>query len=79
LLFIVLEDALAGRENKQESKVYASLLFFTVVIATPWFIWKLLKSLNTEQTETKGKWFEGNDIHLINDPSPFDLFFSTNI
>jgi len=58
-------DAMSGKSSsREESKVYASLLFFTVLVATPWFIWKLLKTLNSEQ-ETENKWFKGSGEHFL--------------
>ena len=56
---MLTEDAVTGKSNREDSKVYASLLFFSLVIATPWFVWKLIKAMNNEQ-DNKEKWFEGN-------------------
>lgn len=59
------QDAMSGKSSsKEEGKLYASLLFFTVLIATPWFIWKLLKSMTTEQ-ETENKWSKGSGEHFL--------------
>lgn len=58
------QDAVSGRTSREESKIYASLLFFSLVIATPWFIWKLSKSINSEQQNEK-KWFEGSGEHFV--------------
>ena len=58
---MLTEDAVTGKSNREDSKVYASLLFFSLVIATPWFVWKLIKAMNNEQeNNNKEKWFEGN-------------------
>lgn len=59
------QKAVSGkRSSKEESKVYASLLFFTVLIAAPWFIWKLIRSLNTEESQEE-KWFQGSGEHFV--------------
>jgi len=58
------QDAMSGRSGTEESRLYASLLFFSLVIATPWFIWKLLKSINSKQKQEE-KWFEGSGEHFV--------------
>ena len=46
--------------KKEGSKSWPIVLFFAVVMGTPWFIWKFLNSLSGEAgDESNGDWTSG--------------------